>query len=628
MMGSDTADPLNAPDVPLIPQPHTDPSAWAFIMFARGFWSGPTRRLAWTWSAGALLLIFANLLVNIGLNSWNRWFYDALERKDGSTLLSAVAVFIGLIVIGAGFAVAMVKCRMTLQVRWREWITGELTKRWLSEQRFYRLAITDEAQINPEYRLAEDVRLASEPVVEFVIGFINALLAAITFVSILFLVGGSLSVTVAGTQWSIPGYLAIAAILYALAMSMVTFGVGHRLVGLISAKNEAEAQFRYEATRVRENAESIALIKGDADERGRLMERFSATVARWIDVIRQNAQLTWVTNSNSFFAPMLPVLLAAPKYLSGELTLGAVMQIAAAFMAVLSALNWFVDNFVRLAEWSASARRVNEFDCALRSLDGVNGDGSARSSIELGESPDDSLHLDHLSIVHQDGRIVIADADIIVSPGERILLDGDSGTGKSTLIRAIAGLWPWGNGRILLPKDTKIAFVPQRPYLPLGSLRDALAYPRGGDTLSKEHAETALWFAGLTYLILRLDTDERWDQILSGGERQRVAFARLFIDRPSIIVMDEATAALDVESEHALLTRLFKSLPETTVISVGHRPGLVALHTRGLTLTRHRRGGRLTANQTGAGVSRPIKALRVLSKRVLELSELGRPTKS
>jgi vitamin B12/bleomycin/antimicrobial peptide transport system ATP-binding/permease protein len=600
-------------------RPDGGPSAWEFLKFASRFWSGPTRRMAWTWSVGALLIIFANLLVNVGLNRWNRWFYDALERKDGTTLVTSVGVFVALIVVGAGFAVAMVKCRMTLQVRWREWITGELTARWLSEQRFYRLAITDEAQINPEYRLAEDVRLASEPVVEFVIGFINALLAAITFVGILFIVGGSLSVTAFGGQWFIPGYLAIAAVLYAVAMSAVTYGVGHRLVGLIGAKNEAEAQFRYEATRVRENAESIALIKGDDDERGRLMDRFGETVARWIDVIRQNSQLTWITNSNSFFAPMLPVLLAAPKYLTGELSLGAVMQIAAAFMAVLSALNWFVENFVRLAEWSASARRVNEFDGALKLLDGGNGDATARSSIDVGESPDISLHLDNLSVAHQDGGIVIADADISIGPGERVLLEGESGTGKSTLIRAIAGLWPWGHGRILLPRGANIAFVPQRPYLPLGRLRDALAYPRGGDTLTDEQAHTALWTAGLTYLILRLDTEERWDQILSGGERQRVAFARLFIERPTIIVMDEATAALDVESEHALLMRLFEALPETTIISVGHRPGLAALHTRGLTLTRHRHGGRLTANQNRTSASRSLDALRGIGKRVLKL---------
>jgi vitamin B12/bleomycin/antimicrobial peptide transport system ATP-binding/permease protein len=578
-----------APDAPVRPA-----SAWQFLRFASGFWKGPTRGLAWTWSVAAFILILANLAVGVGLNRWNRWFFDALERKDVATVVSSVSIFLLLIVLGAGFSVAMVRARMTLQVRWRQWITEQLTTRWLGEQRYYRLAITDEEAINPEYRLAEDTRLASEPVVEFVIGFINALLAAATFVGILFVVGGALPVTLFGQTWVIPGYIALAAVVYAAAMSTVTFLVGSPLVQLIGSKNEAEAQFRYEATRVRENAESIALIKGDEDERIRLQDTFALAVTRWSAVIRQHSNLTWITNSNSFFAPMLPVLLAAPKYMSGELTLGAVMQIAAAFLAVLAALNWFVDNFIRLAEWSASARRVNEFDLALRVLDR---DEAGRTSIEIAESPDHSIYLDDLSIEHQNGSVVIADAAISIAPGDRVLLGGDSGTGKSTLIRAIAGLWPWGRGRILLPKGAKIAFVPQLPYLPLGRLRDALAYPSSGDTLTDEIGRSALKSAGLGHLVDRLDTEERWYQFLSGGERQRVAMARLFIERPTIIVMDEATAALDVESETVLLTRLFEALPETTVISVGHRPGLFDLHTRGLTLKRHRNGGRLTDTQ-------------------------------
>lgn len=587
----DIAEPSSEPD-PAIPVPGPPAaSPWQFLKFAVGFWSGPTRRTAWIWTVGALLLIVANLMVAIGLNSWNRDFFDALERKDGSTLFTSVWVFLALIVAGAAFAVAMVKCRMTLQVRWREWLTGQLMARWLGEQRYYRLAITDEGDINPEYRLAEDARLATEPVVEFIIGFINALFAALTFVGVLFVVGGSITMTMFGEQWLIPGYIALAAVAYAAIMSGVTYFVGRPLVGLIGAKNEAEAQFRFEATRIRENAESIALIKGDDDERERLTDTFAVNVARWIAVVRQYSRLTWILNSNAFMAPLIPVFLAAPKYLAGELSLGAVMQIATAFIAVLQALNWFVENFIRLAEWSASARRVNEFDQALWR---VSEQGNRRD-IEIGQSPDTSIHFDGLSIEHQDGRIVIADTDISIGPGERVLLGGDSGTGKSTLIRAIAGLWPWGHGRILLPKDAKIAFVPQRPYLPLGRLRDALAYPEDGDALDDDLAVHALRGAGLAYLAGRLDNEERWDQILSGGERQRVAFARLLIQRPTIIVMDEATAALDVESEHRLLVRLFHDLPDTMVISVGHRQGLAEHHTRTMTLKRHRLGGQLTS---------------------------------
>ena len=278
-------------------------SARLFLNRAVGFWTGPNRRNAWLWTAGALALVFANLAVNVGINRWNKWFFDALERKDGSTLWTAVIVIVVLILLGAAFAVAMVWCRMTLQVKWRQWLTGEMLARWLSEQRYYRLAVTDEEQLNPEYRIADDLRLASEPVVEFAVGFINALLAAVTFVGILFWVGGSLTIDIGGTSVWIPGYIALAAVLYATATSVLTYLIGSPLVDRVAAKNEAEAQFRYELTRVRENAESIALIKGADDERERLNETFATVAARWLDVVRQHCHLTWILNGNAFSLP-------------------------------------------------------------------------------------------------------------------------------------------------------------------------------------------------------------------------------------------------------------------------------------------------------------------------------------
>jgi putative ATP-binding cassette transporter len=511
-------------------------SARLFLSHAIGFWTGPTRRSAWLWTAGALALVLANLAVNVGINQWNRWFFDALERKDAATLGNAVLVIVALIAVGAACAVAMVLCRMTLQVKWRQWLTGDLLARWLTEQRYYRLAVTDEEQINPEYRIADDLRLASEPVVEFAIGFLNAVLAAVTFVGILFWVGGSLTITVAGVNVWVPGYIAIAAVLYASATSTLTYFIGNPLVDRVATKNESEAQFRYELTRVRENAESIALIKGADDERERLEDTFAVVAARWLDVVRQHCHLTWVLNSNTFFAPIFPVLLATPKYLAGELTLGSVMQLAAAFTAVLTALNWFAENFIRLAEWSASARRVQELHDAFEEMDD---DAARTAAIVVQNTGAEHIEITDLSIVHRDGRVVIDAADIKVAPGERVLLGGESGSGKSTLIRAIAGLWPWGEGRILLPAGAKLAFVPQRPYIPLGTLRDAVAYPVEGKLLSDQRVKAVLGDVGLGYLVGKLDAEEeRWDQTLSGGERQRVAFARLLIEEPDIIIMD------------------------------------------------------------------------------------------
>ena len=290
------------------------------------------------------------------------------------------------------------------------------------------------------------------------------------------------------------------------------------------------------------------------------------------------------------------MLLATPKYLAGELTLGSVMQLAAAFTAVLAALNWFADNFIRLAEWSASAKRVDELFIAMDEMD----DDTARAaSIIIEATSSGNVQLSSLSIAHRDGRVVIDDADFTVTPGERVLLGGESGTGKSTLIRAIAGLWPWGEGRIILPANAKIAFVPQRPYIPLGTLHDALAYPRESALLTNEQALAILKDVGLFYLAPKLDLeDERWDQTLSGGERQRVAFARLLLESPGVIIMDEATAALDIDSEFRLLTLLFDRLPNATIFSVGHRPGLQELHSRMLTLQRRSTGGRIFQTRT------------------------------
>ena len=600
---------------PLLPPVPLSSSAAAFLKRSAVFWSGSERSTAWFWTLGALGLIFANLAVNVGINRWNKSFFDALEKKDGSALFSSIATITILIAVGAAFAVAMVRCRMTLQVKWRQWLTGDLLNKWLSEQRYYRLAVTDENQINPEYRIADDLRMASEPVVEFVIGFVNALLVAVTFVGILFWVGGSITVELGGTSIWIPGYIAIAAIVYAVGTSALTYLIGSPLVERVASKNEGEAQFRYELTRVRENSESIALINGAEDEGKRLNETFAVVADRWINVIRQHCQLTWLLNGNAFFAPILPVLLATPKYLAGELTLGSVMQLAAAFTAVLAALNWFADNFIRLAEWSASANRVDEL---YNALDEMDDDNARTASIVIENTSTGHVQLSNLSISHRDGRVVIDDADITVLPGERVLLGGESGSGKSTLIRAIAGLWPWGEGRIILPASAKLAFVPQRPYIPLGTLRDALAYPVVGSMLSDARALAVLKDVGLFYLAPKLDiAEERWDQTLSGGERQRVAFARLLLERPTVIIMDEATAALDIDSEYRLLTLLFEQLPEATIFSVGHRPGLQELHSRLLTLQRHATGGRIS--QTRSHDRDSWRKLKGAAARVLKL---------
>ena len=574
-----------------------------FFRVALRFWTGESRLRAWLLTLLVLFCVAAQLAAAVGVNAWNRLFFDALEKRDVAAVWSVVG-WLPLLVAGSALALScLVISRMLLQVRWREWLTRHIAGWWIADQRYYRLQFVAREQSAPEYRIADDVRLAIEPLVEFAIGLISAAVTAATFAAILWHVAGSARFTFGGSELVIPSYMALAAVLYAVIASLAAYFAGRPLVPRIAAKNEAEAQFRAEMTRLRENAESIALIKGDADERDSVGENYGRVVAAWLKVIRQQGVIAIVLNTNGALFPIVPLLLVAPKFLSGEITLGAVMQVVAAFSAVQAALIWFVDNFVRLAEWFASVTRVDELAETLEALD-IGTIMEGETQIALGESGDGAIHIENLSLAHSNGRIVIADASVVIELGEKVLITGESGTGKSTLIRALAGLWPWGSGSIELPQGKRLAFVPQKPYMPMGTLRDVLLYPEAESRVSDDVVVAALQRCGLSYLAKRLDEEERWDQTLSGGERQRVAFARLLIQKPDIIIMDEATSALDEDSQNSLLGLLEEDLAAATVISVGHRPGLEDFHDRKITLEKRQAGAHLTSRRLGKSLWR------------------------
>ncbi|MGL5113716.1 MAG: ABC transporter ATP-binding protein/permease [Beijerinckiaceae bacterium] len=555
-----------------------------FLRLSVGFWSGASAARAWWLTLLVLGCMSAQIATQIGVNAWNRLFFDALERKDVPGLITAIG-WLPLLVIAAALAVSvLVVSRMWLQVRWREWLTDKIAGWWIADQRYYRLAFVAPDQSAPEFRIAEDVRLAVEPLVDFAAGFVGAVITALAFAGILWQVAGSLELRFGENTIVIPAYLAVAALLYAALTSTVIYVAGRPLVARISAKNEAEARFRAELSRLRENAESIALERGDADELAAARMSFARVVQSWLSVVRQQGVIALVLNSNSAFLPVLPLLLVTPKYLSGELSLGAVMQALAAFLAVQGALMWFVDNFVRLAEWYASAERVLELTSSLVELDlGTLMEKETR--ISMGESDDGAVHLDDLSIAERSGRIAIKDASVRIEVGEKVLVTGENDAAESMLVRALAGLWPWGSGVIRLPPDATVAFVPQSPYLPLGNLRDLLLYPTNGGDIADAIVLKAMARCGLAHLSGRLDeASERWDRIMSLSERQRVAFCRLLIHKPEIIVMDDATSALDRESQSSLLSMFQHELKGGTVISVGHSSGLGAFLERKIIL--------------------------------------------
>ena len=575
------------------PAPAESPIA-AYRRLAGGFWRGPTRFVAWFHTLGLAGLILANIAVQFGLNAWSRNFFNALDRHDSALVFDQMLLFLGLAVLSTLVSVTAQVSRMRLQLHWRGWLTEQLTSQWLAEQRFYRLSVSAPDLDSPEFRIAEDARVATGPVVDFAFGIANAALMAAVFLSILWQAAGAVSI--GGV--AVPGYMVLAAILYSGLMNGLTVVFGRPLIARIGEKNSAEAHLRHDLARVRENAETIAMTRGEAEEGQTLQSSLGAVTLAWRLVISRLARMTLMTNINVVVAPVLPLLLAAPNYLNASITLGGLIQTAAAFVQVQVALNWLVDNYAGIAEWLASTGRVVGLWAALGDLDAT---GIGQTRIEIGESPDQTIQIQGLTVAQHGGLVMIDEADTIIRQGERVMLAGASGTGKSTLIRAIAGLWPWGDGRVLLPKGARIAFLPQHAYLPPGTLRQVIAYPAAIAPFEDEAMVAALARCGLKHLSTRLDDNERWDRVLSGGEQQRLGFARLLVQLPDIVLIDGATAALDPDSQEQMMSLFRQQLQSCTLITVGQGAELGVFHDRTLTLTRRASGARMSGVEDGKG---------------------------
>ena len=436
-------------------------------------------------------------------------------------------------------------------------------------------------------------------------GIIQALLSAITFIAVLWTIGGALDVTLGGVSLHIPGFLVMAAILYAAIASGAMVLIGRKFVNVSETKNQTEAEYRYILTRLRENGESIALIRGEEEERAGVARSLRRVIASWAAVAVQTMKTTLVSQTSSYIAPVLPIILCAPKFLDATMSLGEVMQAASAFTTVQAAFNWLVDNYPKMADWTASARRVASLMAALDDLeDAEQADGLDRIRISR-EGQEAALRLQNLSVRLNDGTAVVGDTDVTILPGERVLIAGESGSGKSTLVRAIAGLWPWGGGSVEIKQDAKLFLLPQRPYIPIGTLRRAATYPDAADSKSMDEVADAFKRVGLEHLVDKLDEEAPWDQTLSGGEKQRVAFARILLHSPDIVVLDEATSALDPASQVKLM-QLLTEQPGITLLSVGHRPELEAFHTRKIELARSGRGAQLVRDVELSGSRTPM----------------------
>ncbi len=543
--------------------------------------------------AAVVALNLVTVYVDVLINAFQRDFFNALETKDYAEFTRQLWRFTGLAF--AFILVAVYKFYLTqlFELRWRTWLTERYVDGWLSHRAYYRLELGGTATDNPDQRIAEDIRMFTEYTVSLSMGLLNSLVTLGSFVAILWVVSGPLTVALFGTELTIPGYMVWVALLYALVGSWISYAIGRPLIGLNFAQQRFEADFRYGLVRVREHAESIALYRGEPPERAGLVQRFGRVVANYWALVRAQKRLIWAQSFYGQLAVIFPFVVAAPRYFNGPLKLGDVMQISNAFGQVQGSLSWFVSAYAQLATWKATTDRLLTFDDALAALRGSEGR-------LLHAVPGTAPALREVALETPRGTPIVARASLEVAPGERLLVTGPSGSGKSTLFRALAGIWPYGSGRVEQPGGG-VLFLPQRPYLPIGTLRATVSYPAAPDAFDDATIARALRDCRLPQLADRLDEEAAWDRRLSPGEQQRLAFARALLNAPRWLFLDEATAALDEATGTALYALLLERLPDAAVVSIAHDASVAAFHRRRVHLTPAEGGARLAEAPIGGG---------------------------
>lgn len=540
--------------------------------------------------AAVIAIELALVAIDVLLNQWSNRFYTGLQEKNWDVFVREMGVFCVIAACFIALAVYQLYLNQWLQIRWRRWLTRHYLGEWLHGANHYRMQLQGDAADNPDQRISEDVKLFVERTLDIGLSLLNSVVTLFSFVIILWGLSAAAPLHLFGKDFDIPGYLVWGALIYALFGTALTQWIGSPLVRLDFQQQRFEADFRFNLVRARENSEQIALLKGESAEREQLWQRFNHVVDNWYGIMSRTKRLTAFTSSYAQAAVVFPYILVAPAFFADKIQLGGLTQTASAFGSVQKALSIFVTIYRSLADWRAIVARLDGFESSI--ADATTLAARADSIGVVSSDGGKAIDLRGLEVGLPDGTPLVAADGLSLRGGERTLLTGPSGSGKSTLFRAIAGIWPFGRGAITIPRDASLMMLPQRPYFPIGTLHAAIVYPGESGSIGADRVREALTLVGLPQLGPRLQEEAHWNRMLSLGEQQRLGLARALLHAPSYLFLDEATASLDEPSEAALYKLLAEKLPDTTIVSIGHRSTLEAFHQRNVTMVRD--GNRFT----------------------------------
>lgn len=540
----------------------------------REYWRSTERWLAGGLLAAIVALNLGDVYLLVRLNEWNNGFYNALQRYDQKAFFGALGTFSILAGIYILVAVYELYFQQMLEIRWRRWMTEHYLQNWLRKQHYYRMQLQNNGSDNPDQRISEDIRLFVSSTLTLSLGLLKAVVTLISFTAILWNLSGVLTIPLAQGKVAIPGYMVWTAAGYAILGTWLTAKIGRPLVKLNFNQQRYEADFRFSLVRLRENSESVAFYQGESQEESNFTGRFKKTFENFYKLMKRQKRLTWFTSCYGQIAIIFPFLVAAPRFFSRQIQLGGLVQTASAFGKVQDSLSFFVSSYASLAEWKAVLNRLVGFNQQIDSIESSR----EQTAFQFIASNEPQFAVSGLKVGLPNGAILFDNFELKLRKGDSLLITGPSGSGKSTLMRTFAGIWPFSEGKVSIPRGEKILFLPQKPYLPLGTLREVLLYPYGTGTAADDRLKEILSQCQLEELIPYLDTVENWSQLLSLGEQQRIAFGRALLHQPQWLFLDEATSALDEPLERTMYGLLQTKLKDLTIVSIGHRQTLLALH--------------------------------------------------